>query len=92
MVKGKRVATCISNIYESDKYFCFQFLLNGLGARYCVYDRNLKIAKVFSFDDESYSVDSMHTFDDRVNIFVRMENDSVHYYTMPLGALFEINP
>lgn len=90
--KGKRVATCISNIYESDKYFCFQFLLNGLGARYCVYDRNLKIAKVFSFDDESYSVDSMHTFDDRVNIFVRMENDSVHYYTMPLGTLFKINP
>lgn len=88
LVKGKRVATCISNIYESEGYFCFQFLFNGQGARYCIYDKELKTARVFSFDNEGYTIDSMHTDEDCVNVFVRRDDDSVQYYTIPMSRLY----
>lgn len=64
---SKKYATFVSNIYESEEYFCFRFAFDGkkcLG----IYDKLNKVTFSFSFVSFSSSIVDVYLFDEKAVI------------------------
>ena len=75
------IATYISNLFESDNRFCFQFVLKDCGLHYCVYNRISREACVFKFVGDNESVETIITADDSVIVIASDDQGAYSLYS-----------